>query len=242
MVDSIYSSDVVLLCLSDVQDIGHLEGLLNRLGSHPNVVISCNCLYTPTTKAVEDLSLQIQSLSNQDHRRWPVLALSIKKVEAAHANLDRGTHARDINAYAQAFVASGLSTISDHLEFAIDKSRVDTNVELSTYVARQASQNLIDENAKEQAILAEGQDVVTQLYQKTTATNEKLQTDFKIDSVEVAEAGSQGRPAFEAVLSRRLTWYKLPFGRADDVYGDLVQASHSFFREYENQVRYRPAK
>lgn len=250
LLDVIYRSTVVVLALTDVHALADFEPLLNHIKEHPHVIITCDALLMPSGEALNQVHEQLRFLLQRKQLHWPILPFhSHYAKKALELVRNPKSASNNLGLFADAFGQAGLVTVSEQLAFALRQSSAQSetsDVSLpARFIADSARGSALELNFASQTKAHEAMNAlkVCSGYLASLRSNAEtalgLITANGVQKLDLPESASvQGKAAMEAILAKRLNWWRLPWGRADDIYGDLAQASQSFFRDAENNVRF----
>jgi len=146
--------------------------------------------------------------------------------------------------FSTAYSQSGLTKIDDSLRitvapFASTESikRLQTNLFVAIKAAEHAITLVSEEQSQAHSAITklEAFENRLNLLKKNVISRLRISEDGQMQLSE--QDRGEGRVQLQRVLIRTLTWWKLPLGRADDVFVNLAQTASSFFRALETQVR-----
>jgi hypothetical protein len=206
------------------------------------LLISAN----PEVDALQVQTLAAPFLEGDETFSWDMLPLDTAKLRSAVERLlADDPHVRAT--FSHDFGQSGILSIDDALRRSTAVSivpgsseRIATNL-FTAQKATRASLALAADDAQE---AQEAFSHLLSTQQRLAHLRKRAERGLGLSSqpdgqMHLTEADmAEGKDAMHKMLERRLVWWKLPLGRADDVFADLQQCSFLFGRSLENKVFY----
>lgn len=222
-----------MLIVSDADMPDHCASLIEAFQDHPSLVVVCNTLLAADVSSFKDKvsNTALKTFVPFDSR---AAQSALRSVGPASEGSDSGV---DLALYSHNLTESRLPSIAD----AIVESRLASGDQPSAaadvYTLSQTSRQL-------QEAVGLDQQLAASLQQQRHFADSQLNDIFGEDDLSnplssrsTQEARKEAsRAAFQYALQKRLSWWKLPFGRADDVMDELGQAAQVAWRRSESDV------
>lgn len=193
--------------------------MLKELKGHPSLVVTCNTLLSTditTFKQEVNISPEVAFLPF-DSRTAKLAVQTIK-------------NGQDLGRYSQNLTESRVPTIAD----ALIECRPSASSLASSYTLERALARLEGGAVDSQQLALHLQ--VQQNVAKAAVHESLSELHLLSSQILSPEAREQCRTAFQYALHRRLAWWKLPFGRADDVMAELSQAAQVAWKTPESEL------
>lgn len=248
LLDACYTSDLLIVVISDVQSLKKYHYFLSQLGQKRDICFIVNTISHDANAALAHLQTQLEETWPQRTPTLPIRPLipfSSRKARQALAILESAeVSSSEISQFSAKFTASGVPQISDAILDMVETLRQGGDrvyqTETSLFLALRAA-----EEALSSTDFAE-QEVHT-VQQRIQHAQHQLKDQLKSaeDILGFSANGSlalpkpletEGKEIIAAVMDRRLPWWRLPIGGADDVAAEVSQATGSFYRSAEAKV------
>lgn len=226
ILDAALSSEILLLSFADTDDPNACASLFKVFRAHPAMLVTCNTLLSSDPSEFKqklDISFHIPTLLPFDGRAARRAVKSMRPVNGG----------ADLAEYSFQLTESRAPTIADALA-ECKASSGDAPPYCLTHSLDALEEIVLSAQAEALAVT----DACTSVRRDAASSVQALRSAVGLAKpVRLSQyARDQGKAVFDYALRKRLAWWKLPLGRADDVLAELGQAAAVAWRRHESET------
>lgn len=243
--DAIYTSDLVVIVVDSSSGMDSLQPLVQSLLPRaPQLIVVENIFSDASPDRGQSLTQsQLSSLVKGLNPPLPMLIQistpqAAKALEALRNSLGNSNFA-DTPDFHSAYLDSGLGNLIEQISTQLESTPNLILQSATTTLIQSASSALIS-SLYHQSILEESRNDISKLASQTEAIRRQAQDELYFDSnrggIQMSTVDSKNR--ISEVITSRLSWWKLPLGRVDDI-GPIMKGlvEISFLKDFETRVR-----
>lgn len=225
-VDAVLSSDILLLAFSDADDPQTCAALMQQFRHHPSLLILVNQLVSTRPDSFKAQMATHLSTSST----VPVLSFDSRQAFALSENNTLSSYTDDLS-------SSHTTQVAQSLVNQAASANPSSSLRM---VLRQAVQVIEDARKESTFAIQTSSDAC----QAATSAVEALhqQSYLNVQPSLPQQAKDHSRAVFEYAFNKRLAWWKLPFGRADDVMAELGQAAQVAWKRSESHTLFEAGR